>query len=385
MRRRRLLGAVAVLLGALLGALLVAAPAGAQTTQEASAIDDTGWWTRAKQGPLPGDSLVYPDVEDGQLVVEGAPDGPTAVAAIRATLPEGTRAPMLTLEAASATGGDTAVVLACEVDGDWTGDHGGAWDDRPTPECSQSAEGEPEEDGDGWVFDLGLFRVEEDQLDVVLVAGVDPNSSGSAGSTFRLVFEEPTTSSIEVSESSTDTDFEVPEAGSFSGGDGDGDSSGPATASPPTASPPTASPGPTTSDSSFTSPSSSEGQTAPATPSNDDQQGQTAAGPVASSSSEALPSAPAPAPEPASTESNDGRLLGLLVVLCGGALLYWSSTLELPERRVLSRFVAASGAPGATTGAGSDTVDLTSPSEEQMGGLGRFRRVRTTPARRLGG
>ena len=111
--------------GLLAGSLLVAAgaPASAAT---ASSIDDTGWWSRANQDATIGGALVFPDVSAGQLLVEGTPEGATAIAALRATLPEGTGQPVLTLHAASATGGDTAVLLACQAGSGWTGAHAGA-------------------------------------------------------------------------------------------------------------------------------------------------------------------------------------------------------------------------------------------------------------------
>ncbi len=209
-------------LGLLAGALLIAAgaPASAAT---ASSIDDTGWWSRANQDATLGAALVFPDVAAGQLLVEGTPEGATAIAALRATLPEGTGRPVLTLHAASSAGGDTAVLLACQAGSGWTGAHGGAWSAKPSPDCDTSVQGEPG-DGDTWTFDLAALQF-DDQINVVLVPGLDPNGGGQAGSTFRIVFDRPSESSIEVSESSVEPDFEVP---AFDAGGGSTDGGVPA-------------------------------------------------------------------------------------------------------------------------------------------------------------
>ncbi len=126
-----------------------------------------------------------------------------------------------------------------------------------------------------------------------------------------------------------------------------------------------------------------DGQSSAALPA--DEQGQTATAPILSAANP-LP----PTPLPAASDRTDGRLLGVMVALCAGALLFWSSQQPTPAHRSLSRFaLAAAGgtAGGSTAGAEDAPVDLAAaiPEEKRMGGLGRFRKVRDTPARRLGG
>ena len=113
-----------------------------------------------------------------------------------------------------------------------------------------------------------------------------------------------------------------------------------------------------------------------------DEQGQTATAPILSAANP-LP----PAPLPAASDRTDGRLLGVMVALCAGALLFWSSQQPTPAHRSLSRFAVAAGGRRSAAGAEEAPVDLAAaiPEEKRMGGLGGFRRVRDTPARRLGG
>lgn len=382
MRARAQIGVLRSLgvVGLVIGAVLLAS-GGVAAAKDASSIDDTGWWTRANQDALIGGALVFPDVSPGQLLVEGTPEGATAIAALRATLPKDTTRPVLTLTAASAAGADTAVLLACQAGSGWTGAHGGQWSAKPNPDCSQSVQGVPE--GDEWTFALEALQF-GDQLNVVFVPGVDPNSGGSANSTFRIVFDRPTEASIQVSESSVEPDFEVPD---FDNGDF-GSDSGDSAASAASGAGSTGGSG-----GSGFSGSSSPSFSAPSPASADqladqpvqaalpaDEQGQTATAPILSASNPL-----APEPLPAANGGSDGRLLGLLVVLCAGALLYWSSQQELPARRTLSRFAVAAGG-GAPVAADEGPVDIaeTVPEEKRMGGLGRFRRARDTPARRLG-
>lgn len=351
-RAVRAVARAAAAMGLVAGAWLTVAPAEAEP---ASSLDDLGWWSRVNQNPTIGGVLLVPDVTPGQLLVEGTPEGATAIAALRATLPEGTGNPVLTLRAASAVGGEAAVLLACQSGSGWTGAHGGAWDAKPSPDCSQSVQGIPSEDGTEWSFALAPLQF-TDQIDVVLTPGAAAEGQDSVSSAFRIVFDRPSAASIEVSDS---------------------------TASAPPAISPVSLPGPiATPDtspslgggatSSFTPPSSSGGQVS-APPARaalpEAEQGATATAPnVQAAQPLAAPSLP--------STGSDGRLLGVLVVLAAGALLYWSSQQPVPQRQVLSRFASAAPTTAATV------VPAEAPT---VGGLGRFRRERTGAARRLGG
>lgn len=336
--------------GLVAGGWLAIGPAEAEP---ASSVDDLGWWSRINQDPALGGVLVFPDVTPGQLLVEGTPEGATAIAALRATLPEGTGSPVLTLQAASAVGAEAAVLLACQSGSGWTGAHAGSWDAKPSPDCSKSVQGIPSEDGTSWSFALAPLQL-ADQIDVVLTPGAVAEGGG-ASSAFRVVFERPDVAAIEVSESTTAPPA-LPPVSMPGGG------------SSPTASPSIGG----GSGPSFSMPSTpSASQVAPpavraALP--DAEQGATATAPSVRARQ------PLAAPTLAATGGSDGRLLGVVVVLGALALLYWSSQQPVPQRQLLSRF--ASGATAASE------VPETAPT---VGGLGRFRRERTGAARRLGG
>lgn len=341
-------------IGLVAGAWLAVAPAEAEP---ASSVDDLGWWSRANQDPTLGGVLLFPDVTPGQLLVEGTPEGATAIAALRATLPEGTGNPVLTLSAASAVGAEAAVLLACQSGSGWTGAHAGAWDAKPSPDCSKSVQGIPSEDGTTWSFALAPLQF-DDQIDVVLTPGTVAESEGSLGSAFRVVFERPDATDFEVSEAAAPAPAPPAVLGP---GDG-GFASGPPTigggSDRPTFTPPTPSSG---------------GQLSPPTvraalP--DVEQGATATAPSVQATQ------PLAVPALAATGGSDGRLLGVVVVLAAGALLYWSSQQPVPERQLLSRF--ASAAPATST-------NVVPAPAVTVGGLGRFRRERTGAARRLGG
>lgn len=340
--------------GLVAGGWLVTGPAGAEP---ASSVDDVGWWTRTNQEPTIGGLLAPPGVEPGQLLVEGTLEGATAIAALRATLPEGAGSPVLTLQVASGVGGSSAVLLACQTGSGWTGAEGGAWDAKPSPDCTASVQGIPSDDETSWSFALAPLQF-GNQIDVVLTPGVVADADG-LGSAFRLIFEGPDVTAIEVSSAPSSPEPFTPVTSPFV--------EGPAPESP--------SFGGGASPSSFTPPASSSfsSGTELATPPvraalPEAEQGATATAPNLQAAR------PLAAPDLASTGGSDGRLFGLVVVLAALGLLYWSSQQPVPERRLLSRFASAAPHP---------TVEV--PQSSTVGGLGRFRRERTGSARRLGG
>jgi hypothetical protein len=166
----------------------------------ALAPTSTGWWWRAQTGvvvevPAP------PQVPEGGLYVEGAPGGPTAVAAVRFTLGEGQAADVLTLRTADEQGGEQAVLLACPPESSWVPASGGSWSTRPEPRCEDTAiPGKRAEDGSAWVFDLALLpsaRV----VDLVLTPGtVEGRPEGAAGSVFAVAFERPGADALSVTQ-----------------------------------------------------------------------------------------------------------------------------------------------------------------------------------------
>jgi hypothetical protein len=186
MRRRLVLLLAAASL--VLGSALVFDPARADP---AASIDDSGWWWRAQASDavlLPGP----PNVEKGQLLVQSGPEGALALAAVAGTLVEGEANPVLTLKVADGgdTGGDGAVIVACQAGSTWTGGDAKAWSEHPPAGCEAGGvTGTRSEDGTAWSFDLTGLQF-TDQVNVVIVPGtVDGQPEGANYSTFSLTFE----------------------------------------------------------------------------------------------------------------------------------------------------------------------------------------------------
>src|SRR5439155_14512834 len=112
-----------------------------------------GWWWQVKSGALAAAPLTSPDVPDGGLLVAGAPDGATAIAALRYTLDASETPSQLTLKVANDTGGATAVLAACPAGSAWKPASPGAWEDKPAPACERgSVNGIRSADKSSWTF-----------------------------------------------------------------------------------------------------------------------------------------------------------------------------------------------------------------------------------------
>ena len=176
-------------------AVVAGAPAGA------IAPEQTGWWWRVQD--LPIGVPVAPTTEEGQLMVSDAPDGPTAIGALRFTLAEGETAPVLTLKAANEANPDGMKVVACPALTPWSPGDAQAWNSRPAANCAaQQAEGSRAEDGT-WTFALAGFS-EGDSYDVVL----QPAEPESGVRTLASVtFEKPGPDAVTATPASTGGDF----------------------------------------------------------------------------------------------------------------------------------------------------------------------------------
>lgn len=332
---------------ALGGALVAAAAAVAllPVTADAATLAQAGWWWRANEG-LPVPPPAPPNVPDGGLMVAGAPDGATAIAALRFELAEGESSPTLTLEVAENgdQGGETALLAACLTGSAWQPETAGAWGSKPFPACAQgSVTGIRSDDGATWAFALAPLVV-DGLVDITLVPGTDPAlPAGASGSTFQLVFDPPTAASLTtVSGGSagdfagfSSPDFSTPD---FSGGDVPAPVDFAAPAINGSLSLPPVEPG--------FSPSLPESE-----------QGLTATAPVAQQQNAPLETA-----VEAAVEDHTG-LAAAVLALCGGALL-WSAQLPTPQPRRLGGLAAAHA-----------RVD--EPPPPAPSGLGRFARVRS--------
>jgi hypothetical protein len=153
----------------------------------AAELDGAGWWWRAQTGllqPVPPPPYVP---EDG-LFVAGAPDGPSAVAAVRYTLGADDAMPELTLQVEHERGGEAAQIVACPTREGWRPTRAGRWDGRPEADCDAGfVDGVRAEDGETWTFALATL-VADDRLNVVLMQ-VPPDEG--APSVFEVAFAGP--------------------------------------------------------------------------------------------------------------------------------------------------------------------------------------------------
>lgn len=177
---------------------------------EAAELNDASWWWRGNTGPAPLPRP--PTVPEGGLLVAGAPDGATAVAAVRYTLADGETSPILTLRVAENgdQGGQGAVIGACASGSAWAGgEQGGNWDAKPNAACGASVQGLRSEDGLTWTFALEPL-VTGTEVNVILTPGtVAPDSP--VGSTFSLAFLRPDADAL----ATTQGEATAPDGGDF--------------------------------------------------------------------------------------------------------------------------------------------------------------------------
>ena len=221
MRRIRATLGAALLVGAAVTALLPSSAAAATLTQ-------SGWWWRVNDGALPVSLPSPPNVPEGGLMVAGAPDGATAIAALHFDLSETEASPVLTLRVADGgdQGGAGALLGACVTGSVWQPESAGTWTNKPFPACAEgSVNGVRADDGASWTFALAPL-LSDGILDITLVPGVDPAGlAGANGSVFQLVFAAPSAASLVTSTGSTgDADFDVPSFDASGGDDGSFDS-----------------------------------------------------------------------------------------------------------------------------------------------------------------
>ena len=363
-RRRARVAAVLLLAG---GSALSWVPSASAVTVEAS-----GWWWRANDSALPVEVPPRADVGTDQLLVEGEPEGPVALAAVRFKLAEGETSPILKITASQdSVVPPDAVVQACRVGSAWAPAAGGKWQQKPLADCFTSVQGIPSEGG---VLTFALTPLQSGtDLEVVIVPGVNPAAPNDNArfSSFTLKFAKPTPADLKTTTgdaggfSGVGGDFAPPDPSSFgaegSGSSGAGSDTGssfgsgssfdagsgssgsgstsfgssPAFSQPSTFTPPAS-----------VAPAASTGLTA------SEQAGPTGAAPVQA------------APAANTTEAPKGRTLGILVLLAGAALGFWAYTGSATGGRGFVPAAAPVPAPGA---------------EPVVGGLGRFARPRRGP------
>lgn len=371
MNRRVILSVSLAVLGA---SFLVLAP-----TVEAVGAPTSAWWSRAATttptdevpaglpvAPATPDTVpIGATVPEGQLLVEGSPDGATAIAAVRWELAEGESSPSITLPVGeTSTVNPQSVVLACKAATPWTPPEAvpGKWDTKPLVDGTRCVNGVIAEDLSTITFGVQPI-LSGATLDVVFVAGEDPNLSPPAGvpeppanidgSAFRLVFDAPTAESVKV----------VPGSG-FSPGEGDRFITPTTSATPDfgtTDTPPDTSSAPVDTSPAFEAP---EEAASPALPPED----------LAPSVPDVADAVPA-----ANTAGPANRTIGFILLALSALVAGWAYMTSDPSAAGtvgLGRF-AAPAAAGAAPLAGGPGAQGT------VGGLSRFARPRSTPPTRL--
>lgn len=345
MRKLRMAAGAALVLTAVSLALVPA-------TATATTLTQTGWWWRVNDALAPA-AVPAPTVPEGGLMVAGAPDGATAIAALHFEVDDGEGSPVLTLAVAENgdQGGDVAVLAACLTGSAWQPEAGGPWVNKPFAACEEGAvNGVRAADGTSWSFALAPL-LSDGIVDVTIVPGTVPDlPPGLNGSTFSLVFAPPTAASLTTTAGAgAPPPIDLPALGAPVGGTdggftapalGDGDLTLPAVGTVP----------------GFT----------PALPEAD--QGLTATAPVVQERNAPLAAAPVAVVE-------DHKVLASVILLLCGAALLWSAQLPTPDLRRLGGFdgPAAVAEPSLPPAAPPDGT----------AGLGRFARPRSGPSPRL--
>lgn len=332
----------------------------------ADAVDapTSGWWARfatatptdeipaalpvpapAAPDTIPAGATVPPD----QLLVEGAPDGATAITAVRWELADGESSPSLTLPIASGSSvNPQSIVLACRTATPWEppGDGPGTWDVKPLVDGSRCVNGVVADDLSSVTFGVQPL-MSGTTLDVVLVPGeeallerppgVPEVPADTDGSVFRWLLDPPSADSLQVVAGSD-----------FSEGEGD------RFVTPPTGPPPDLGPvGPPPEGPTFDAAADAPTDIGPpfdaATPALEPQD-------VAPSVPDVSRASPA-----AVTPEATNRTLGFVLLVLAALVAGWA-------------FLSSKGiGPGAAPATGDGVV----------GGLNRFARPRSAPPVRL--
>lgn len=185
--RRHTSLAVVLVLAALVGSLALGTRAGAASP------DAQAWWYIARSSQLPIATPVPPTVDDEGLYVAAGPNGALAVAALRARVGDVSRTE-IALEITDSSG--DVVIGACRTSA-WFPVQAGNWDERPDPDCEAgSVAGVVSEDGGEITFDVSAL-VEGGAIDVMLLPGT---AEGDTPVSFSASIAPPGESTITVTE-----------------------------------------------------------------------------------------------------------------------------------------------------------------------------------------
>ena len=185
----------------------VAAVVAALPSAGAAELVDTGWWWRV-QGDTPVTVPPPPNVPPGGAMVQSAPSGALAVAAVRFSVGLDRDDPVLTLRLAESgnQGVEEAVVLACPATTPWEGGDAQPWSKQPVFDCVGAPTGAVAADATTVTFELPPVDA-GGLVDVVLVPGTTDGAEfdGTNASSFTIVLEPPESGDLVTSPSTAET------------------------------------------------------------------------------------------------------------------------------------------------------------------------------------
>lgn len=296
------------------GALALAAVAGFTRSAGAVAPSEQGWWTSTNLGgttqSLGVASPAPPDVPSNGLLIEGGPSAasPIAYAGLIYQVPSGVTSDTLTLTVApsSVTTPDSTLEVCPLTMPLLIPDEGGPPSDAPAYDCTTNATATASSSGDSFTFDVSKLA-----SNGVLALAILPTSA-----TDRVVFSQPSATSLAVAQSTTTTSAPASAAGGTT----------PAPSQPPSVVGNTGS----VISPTFGNPSSSFGNPGPSatTPSS-----------TPTASTKPAPQAIAPPPLPTSSTLSQADPIEVILVLIGlaAAAVFWAAAGRKAESSLVAQ------------------------------------------------
>ena len=167
-------------------------------TGEAADLTTAGWWWRAQTGTLA--LPAPPHVPAGGLAVGNGPEGPTSLSALRFAVEDDEIDPVLSLVISEELAPPEVGLTACPSATPWFGIQAGPWAERPEADCDRAkVDGVRSEDGTSWSFPLAALH-SDGLLDVVVMP-----AEGSGP--FEISFDPPSAASLQTTPAPATTEF----------------------------------------------------------------------------------------------------------------------------------------------------------------------------------
>lgn len=167
-------------------------------------IVEVGWWRSVGTSQPP----------EGGVAIGGNATGPTAVAAIRVSVPGG--APLtaeLTLLEAGNVAGDGAALMLCPTSEPWKSVAGGSMDEAPAPDCARGEVPLERDEAGAWTAEVAsLLTAETASLMIVPATSEEAADPLAGAAPFEVSFEPPTLVATAPPSESGDS-FERPSSG----------------------------------------------------------------------------------------------------------------------------------------------------------------------------